>query len=200
MIKRILKYISYLGVLASFCMFGYGNFGPFYKTELLKAPFSFSTVNPQEFKFTPQISDEYMIEVHLERNLPENQMDEILGNYVKRDSDSLIFVEWELKQGGEVLARGSNKEFGYSPIFGGGYYGLVIGTVSLTKGELYTLLLGFDEPHPEWEETKPILKVGLHPAKLEYLIGYLLFGVLLFLLFIPFAGYFVYRGFRDHLE
>ena len=197
MVKRILKYISYVGALVSVCIFGYGSFGPYYETVLLKVPFSFSSVKSQEFKFNPQVSNEFMIEIHLERTLPKNQMDEILGSYVERGSDSIIFLGWELKQGGSFLARGSNKEFGYSPIFGGGYYGLTIGVVSLTKGEPYTLLLDFDEPHPEWEVTKPIIKVGLHPAKLEYLVGYLLYGVVLFLLFIPFAGYFVYRGFRD---
>jgi hypothetical protein len=174
----------------------YGLFGPYYKTEPLKSSFSFATGDPQSYGFNVDKTDTYMIEIHLKKVLSDEKMGTILGDFVRGGNGGKIDIDWNLKEGDKLVAKGSNKEYGYSPIFGNDYSGLSIGEVSVQKGKTYSLSLQIKSINPDWDATEPYVEVGLHPARLEYLIGYSLAGFVLLIIFGLFVCYFIYKGIR----
>ncbi len=55
-------------------------------------------------------------------------------------------------------------------------------------GVEYILSLYVKSVNPEWDQCEPYVEVGLHPAKLEYLLVYQIFGVILFVTFSVILG------------
>lgn len=193
MIGRVIKYISAIGLVISLALIIYGMYGPHFETEPLKSSFTFATAEPQVFEFKIGKSEKYMVEIHLENVLPEEQMEAILGDSVKRGEGAKVNIEWSLNEGDEIVASGSNKEYGYSHIWSRGYYGLAIGEISVKKGKSYSLTMYVKSVNQDWDVTEPYVEVGLHPAKLEYLIGYIIYGLLLLVIFGSIVGYFFYK-------
>lgn len=98
---------------------------------------------------------------------------------------------------GDVVANGSSKQEKYSPIWGGGYSGLAIGRFEASRGTTYTLDLNSRGADPSWDRCEPVVEIALHPADLEYLLGYTLMGSATLLLvgplFLGLLGVFLYR-------
>lgn len=134
-----------------------------------------------------------MVEIHLRNILSDEQMDTILGDYVKGGAGGTVNIEWYLYEGDQLIKSGSNKEYGYSHIWGGGYSGLSIGEISAQKEKIYSLSLHVKSVNPAWDVTEPYLEVGLHPAKLEYLIGYIIYGFLLLVIFGSMGCYYLFK-------
>jgi hypothetical protein len=196
MLKKTFKYFIFIGFFISLVLILYGDIGPYYKTELLQSAFSFATGEPQRYDFDVGKSEKFMVEIHLKKVFSDEKMNTILGDFVNEGDSGKIDLEWDLYEGDKLLAKGSNKEYGYSPIFGGSHSGLSIGEVSVRKGTRYTLYLHIKSINPDWDETEPYVEVGLHPARLEYLIGYSLLGFVLLIIFGPIVCYFTFKGFR----
>ncbi len=190
MMRRVGKYIAIAVLVFSCALIMYGAYGPYYNTVPLESSFSFGAESPQKFEFLAEKTDTYMVEIHLRNLLPEEGMKDILGNHEK---EGKIDIEWSVQDGGEIIAHDSNKSYGYSPIWGGGFSGLSIGEVTVQRGKSYTLLLYVNNSNSSWNVTKPSIEVGLHPARLEYLISYIIYGVLLLIICAPFLSYFLYK-------
>lgn len=200
MIGRAIKYISAFGLVISLALIIYGMYGPFFETEPLKSSFTFATTEPQVFDFKIGKSEKYMVEIHLKNVLPKEQMEAILGDYAKRGEGAKVNIEWSLNEGDEIIASGSNKEYGYSHIWSRGYYGLAIGEISVKKGKSYSLTMHVKSVNQAWDVTGPIVEVGLHPARLEYLIGYIVYGLLFLVIFGSIVCYFFLKKIEENIH
>ena len=134
MIRKVLKYFSAICLFVSLVLILYGINGPFYKTEPLKSSFTFAAIEPKRYKFEVIKSDKYMVEIHLKNVLSDEEMNTILGNFLKKGEGGKANVEWYLHEGDKLVAKGSNRKYGYSPILGRDYSGLAIGEISVQKG------------------------------------------------------------------
>ena len=180
--KLVLTFVL-SGVIVSAAIYLYGAYGPFYRTEPLILPLSFSSNSVYQAEFDVDRSEEYMVEVHLKRVFSDVGMKEILGDFVA-GGGGLIDVAWEIKTDRKQIAQGSTKEFGYSPIFGRDHWGLALGSFRAEVGKSYTLQVTARSINPEWNQAKPYVEVGLHPAKLE---GYLVLQTVGFISFVVFS-------------
>ena len=189
-----------LATLVALGMLAYGVWGPYYATEPVRAPFLLSTSETQEFPFEVERSATYFVEVHLKETLPETEMKRILGDFVS-GAGGAIDIAWSVTSNRTLVAQGSSTQFGYSPIWGGGYSGLVVGTFEGEKGSPYLLHVTSRHGDSSWDRCEPVVAVGLHPAQLEYLMGYLLIGgalvLILGLVFFSLVGVKVYRWTRN---
>ena len=162
------------GIVAGLLILAFGMNGPLYRTEVVNLPVNLQSPSDHVTTFTVDRSEEYMVEIHLNSIFSEEKMDNILGDYVAGGGGA-INVSWEVKNNGAVIAQGSNTNYGYSPIWGGGRSGLDIGTFSAEKGQEYTLSIFTKNISNDWNLAKPYIEVGLHPNKLEtYLVLQLL--------------------------
>ncbi|MBN1384681.1 MAG: hypothetical protein JW983_07375 [Elusimicrobia bacterium] len=168
-LKQIILFFCIIGIIGSIVLYINGVYGPFYNTTPLKAPFSFADSSPQVFKFKPEKSEDYMIEIHLSNKYSDGKIESILGKYFESGKGAPIDVGWNVKRKDKVIASGSNKEYGYSHIFGRDYTGIVIGRFFAKKNKKYELSLLVNSVNPEWDICMPHVEVGLHPAKWEYL-------------------------------
>jgi len=169
-------------MIAGLLMLAFGMYGPLYRTEVVNLPVNLQTPSDHSMAFTVDRSEEYMVEIHLKSVFPEEMMDKILGDFAAGGGGE-IDVSWSVKTDGTVIAQGSNKQYGYSPIFGGGSSGLAIGTVSAEKEKEYYLSVSTNNVSADWNKATPYVEVGLHPAKLESYIVLQLFGFLITALF-----------------
>ena len=123
-------------------------------------------------------------------------MERILGDFVAGGGGA-IDVAWRVTAKDEVIAKGFNKQYGYSPVWGVGNSGLVIGTFEAQRGRPYVLHLTSRNGDSSWDRCEPVVEVGLHPAQLEYLMGYSLLGGAMVLVlgsaFLSLVGVKVYR-------
>jgi hypothetical protein len=170
------------GIVVGSLMLVFGINGPLYRSTVVSLPINLQSPSEQETTFTVDRTEEYMVEIHLKSVFPDEKMDMILGDYVAGGGGA-IEVSWTVKTNDSVVAQGSNKEYGYSPIMGGGHSGLAIGTVSAEKGKEYHLSVSTKNVSADWNKVAPYVEVGLHPAKLESYIVLQLFGALITTLF-----------------
>lgn len=180
--KNIMFYLSVIGMLSSVVLYLYSIHGPYYNTTPLKESFSFASSSAQKFSFKVGRTENYMIEIFLSNKSTKDKIELILGEYVKSGKGALIDVRWEIANKTEIVARGSNKEYGYSHIFSRDYSGIAIGHFAAHRNTKYTLSLLVNSVDPEWDSCMPHVEIELHPAKLEYLLGYKVLGVLIFIL------------------
>ena len=185
-----------IATVAGLGMLAYGLWGPYYATEPVWARFVLSTGDMQDFPFEVGRSATYSVEVHLKNALPANEMERILGDFVSGGGGAIDIV-WSITANGTIVAEGSNERFGYSPIFGGEYSGLVVGTFTADRGVPYVLHLTSRHGNSSWERCEPVVEVGLHPSQLEYLMGYTILGgavaLILGSVFLSVVGVKVYR-------
>lgn len=165
------------GIVVGLLMLVLGINGPIYRTEVVNLPVNLQSPSEHRVQFTVDRSDEYMVEIHLNTVFTEDKMDEILGDLVAGGGGDIDLL-WEVKLDEVVIARGSNTEYGYSPIRGGGRSGLAIGTVSAEKGKEYTLTVVTKNVSADWNRADPYIEVGLHPSKLETYLALQIVGLL----------------------
>jgi len=167
--------ISALGLTAGLVSLAYGAWGPWYPTTPLKQAISFSQQGPQDHPFRVWRSHDYLVEVHFRKPSNPDELIPILGDYTRQYLGSLD-IAWEVFENNTVVAHGTNLEYGYSPIFGGSHYGVVIGSFTANRGTKYVLRVFPKNHEPGWNQFQPYVAVNLHPANLEYLLAYLLIG------------------------
>lgn len=166
------------GIVVGLLILTLGIKGPFYRTEVVNLPVNLQSPSEHQVQFTVDRSEEYMVEIHLNLVFPENKMGKILGDFVVGGGGD-IDVLWEVKVDEAVIAQGSNTKYGYSPIWGGGRSGLVIGTVSAEKGKEYNLYVFTKNTSSDWNQADPYVEVGLHPSKLEGYLALQIVGLLI---------------------
>lgn len=194
-LNRVLLILG-LACLGAFAAFAYGHWGPAYATEPLQAPFSLSEGSEQQYSFRVGSTATYHVEVHLRETLPKSTMEHILGNFVAGGGGAMD-VAWNITSDGSSVAEGSNRQFGYSPIWGDGFSGVTIGTVEAETGREYVLALTSRNGAPSWDRCEPVVEVGLHPSQLEYLVGYVLLGTSILLVIGPvFLGLLAVKVYR----
>jgi hypothetical protein len=175
----------------------YGAHGPFYRTEPALLPISFSIPAPQQANFRVDRTEEYLVEVHLSNVFEKERMETILGDF-QQGGGGRIDISWRVLENTSIIAAGSSRKYGYSPIFSSDEWGLVIGAFRGEKGKDYVLDVTVNELNPGWDLAEPYIAVGLHPSKLEGYLVLQFLGVGLFLVFgillgtITLAGF--YRG------
>jgi len=166
------------------CM-GYGRYGPWYVTEPLRSSLEIYADEAQAFPFSVAKSDEYYIEVYLRDEIPQETLEEIVGSYL-RGGGGRLNLDWRVTSGERTVAKGSTREFGYSPIFKQGYTGLAAGKFVAEKNTQYSLLAIVAGGDPAWKPYKAEVRIELHPSKLEYLILFSVLGYVL--IFVSFIG------------
>jgi len=166
------------GVVAGLFMLALGLNGPIYRAEVVNLPVNLQSPSEHQVRFTVDRAEEYMVEVHLDKVFSEEKMDRILGDFVEGGGGE-IDLSWEVKLDDSVIARGSNTEYGYSPVWNDYRSGLSIGTVSAERGNEYTLSVFTKNVSSDWNQAEPYVEVGLHPAKLEGYLVLQLFGLLI---------------------
>src|SRR6266850_6515939 len=119
--------ISALGLTAGLVSLAYGAWVPWYPTTPLRQAISFSEQGPQEHQFRVWRSHDYLVEAHFRKPSNPDELIPILGDYTRQHLGSLD-IAWEVLEKNTVVARGTNLEYGYSPIFGGSHDGGVIGS------------------------------------------------------------------------
>lgn len=185
--------IACLGALGAIA---YASWGPTYATAPLEAPLSLAKTGPQRFDFRVGRTETYYVEVHLRGALPDEDMEAILGDFVGGGGGALD-VAWRITSDGSAVAAGSNREFGYSPIWRNRSRGIAIGTFEAERGHRYTLALTSRNGDSSWDRCEPTVVVGLHPSALEYLIGSMLVGSAVLLLIGPaFLGLLAVKAYR----
>jgi len=183
MIKRVFKYIISMGLMTSLSLIIYATTGPHFNIAPLVSPFTFASDDPQYFKFMADKSETYMVEIYVKRDWSDEKWKAIFGS--GPGTGDRGNVEWHLHKGDKIVARGSNIEYRYAPFWTSDYSGLDIGEISVEKGIPYSISLHVKNLNPDWDELEPYIQVKMHPARLEYLIGYFIYGVILLVIFGP---------------
>jgi hypothetical protein len=111
-------------------------------------------------------------------------MDRILGASFP-ELDGEIDVEWAIAHRETSIARGSNRSYGFSPIWHPDHSGLVIGHFEAEFWKLYTLDLTSHNQEPSWDICEPRVRIGEHASRQEWLILPALLGYLIAWFFGP---------------
>lgn len=177
-IMKIIAVILVSGISVGLLILALGLYGPIYRTEVVSLPVNLQLPSEHQARFTVDRTEEYMVEVHLDKVFLEEKMDKILGDFVKGGGGE-IDLSWEVKANESVIAHGSNKEYGYSPIWNDYSSGLAIGTVTAERGVEYILSVFTHNISYDWNQAEPHVEVGLHPVKLEGYLVLQIFGLLI---------------------
>ena len=172
--NKIILSILLLGLLTGVISLFFGILGPLYRTEVVKIPINIESPSIHKINFTVDRSEKYLIEIHMKSIFSEEKMDFILGDFVS-GSGGALNISWELNTKNSFLTKGSNSEYGYSPIFGKNHSGLTIGRIDAKKYNNYQLTIKTHNNSENWNQAEPYIEVGLHPADLE---GYLVLQIL----------------------
>jgi hypothetical protein len=171
-----------LGTTVGLLGLAYGAWGPWYATTPLKAALSFANESPEAMPFHVGRSHDYLVEVHFRKPANADDLIPILGDFTRQHHGALD-ISWDVSDGRVVVASGSNRDYGYAHIFGGTHDGVTIGSFPARRGASYVLQLTLRNHEPSWDAFEPYVAIALHPANLEYLLGYFFFGMVLSVLF-----------------
>lgn len=179
------KVATITGLIVGILLITYGNVGPWYTTTPFRDNYSLTYTKPQYYEFKVNKSEEYLLEIELVRQSQCERLNCILPSHLSPNEKQPISTSWQLESNNVKIAGGTSSEHSYSPFFGEEVEGVVIGRFQGAVSENYVLTVKNEAPHLEFGSLSSNIRVSLHPAKREHLIGFTLLGIVLVLLSFP---------------
>lgn len=138
-------------------------------------PISFQLPSKAGTNFSVGRNETYEVDVYFQATARDrDSVLAILGGVM--NTPVRLALSWQVTAGKGLVASGSTLGLRLGQIGRADETGGSIGWVRLRRGIKYDLLVTQANFEPGWDSYHPYVAIALHPASLEYLLGYFLLG------------------------
>jgi hypothetical protein len=183
---RILIKITFVIIIIIFILYIILLISPFYRTTVLKKPFTFKSNGYQKYKFTVDKNETYFIEIQLKNNiLLDEEIEELLSEYGRKEKNRKINVKWQIIENNKSITMGSCEDYNCSRFISKKYDGLTIGEFYGKKRNKYELMIKIDNSS-KYDICDPIIEISLSiwDTYHLYFIRPIIFLILIFFIII----------------